>query len=91
MIPFLKSIALAYVSRYADLSEMCFLFPNKRSGTFFLKFLKEECGRKLTLAPEVMTISEFVGMLSEKAVASRLDQLFCFMRRIERCWGFRLQ
>ncbi len=76
MIPFLKSIALAYVSRYADLSEMCFLFPNKRSGTFFLKFLKEECGRKLTLAPEVMTISEFVGMLSEKAVASRLDQLF---------------
>ena len=40
MLPFLKSVACAYAGRYADLSEFCFLFPNKRSGTFFLKYLQ---------------------------------------------------
>ena len=76
MIPFLKSIAKAYASRYSDLSEICFIFPNKRSGTFFLKYLKEECLRGPRLSPEVMTITDFVALLSERVVASRLDQLF---------------
>lgn len=76
MIPFLKSIARGYASRYPDLSEMCFLFPNKRSGTFFLKYLKEECGRHLILAPEVKTITELVSDLSGRVVGSRLDLIF---------------
>ncbi len=76
MTPFLKSIAKAYSSRYEDLSEICFVFPNKRSGTFFLKYLKEEVGTRPHLAPEVMTITDFVGMLSGKVVASRLDSIF---------------
>ena len=76
MIPFLKSISKAYASRYADLSEICFVFPNKRSGTFFLKYLKEECVGKPRLSPEVMTITDLVALLSERVVASRLNQLF---------------
>lgn len=76
MIPFLKSIAKAYASRYKDLSEVCFIFPNKRSGTFFLKYLKEECVRGPRLSPEVVTITDFVAILSERVVASRLDRLF---------------
>lgn len=76
MIPFLKSIGKAYLSRYKDLSEICFVFPNKRSGTFFMKYLREECGRRSIIAPEVMTITDFVGMLSGHVVASRLDMLF---------------
>jgi len=76
MIPFLKSIARGYASRYPDLSEFCFLFPNKRSGTFFLKYLKEECGNHLVIAPEVKTITEFVADISGRVVASRLDMIF---------------
>lgn len=76
MIPFLKSIARGYASRYPDLSEICFLFPNKRSGTFFLKYLKEESARHLVLAPEVKTITELVSDLSGRVVGSRLDLIF---------------
>lgn len=76
MIPFLKSIACAYASRYRDLSQICFLFPNKRSGTFFLKYLREECGRHIVISPEIMTISDLVTMLSGRVVASKLDLIF---------------
>ena len=76
MLPFLKTIAKAYASRYSDLSEMCFLFPNKRSGTFFQKYLKEEYHAHAALSPEIKTISDFVTEVSEKVVASRLDMLF---------------
>ncbi len=80
MLPFLQTIAKAYASRYPDLSEVCFLFPNKRSGTFFLKYLKEEYHRHPVLAPEVKTITDLVGDLSERVVASRLDMLFILYR-----------
>lgn len=76
MIPFLKSVAKAYAARYSDLSDFCFLFPNKRSGTFFLKYLQEENSRHLVIAPRIKAISEFVSDLSRRAVASRLNLLF---------------
>lgn len=76
MLPFLKTIAKAYASRYSDLSEVCFLFPNKRSGTFFQKYLKEEYHAHVALSPEIKTISDFVADVSEKVVGSRLDMLF---------------
>lgn len=72
----MKSVASAYMSRYGDLTEFCFLFPNKRSGTFFLKYLKEECGRRVVVAPEVKSIAEFVSDICGRAVASRLDLIF---------------
>lgn len=84
MIPFLKSVARAYARRYDDLSGFCFLFPNKRSGTFFLKYLREEAGGKAMLMPDIQAVSDFVARLSGRVVASRLDQLFmlyaCYCR-----------
>lgn len=87
MIPFLKSIARGYASRYSDLSEICFLFPNKRSCTFFLKYLKEEFGRHVIVAPEVKTITDFVGDLSGKVVASRLDMIFMLFESYQALQG----
>ncbi|MDE5886011.1 MAG: PD-(D/E)XK nuclease family protein, partial [Muribaculaceae bacterium] len=66
----------AYSARYSDLSEFCFLFPNKRSGTFFLKYLKEESEKHVMLSPHITTITDFVGKLSGRVVAGRLDLLF---------------
>lgn len=80
MIPFLHSVARAYAARYSDLSEVLFLFPNKRSGTFFLKYLKEELHDRASIAPEIKTISEFVGEVSGRVTASRIDLLFMLYR-----------
>lgn len=76
MIPFLKSVANAYAGRFSNLSEFCFLFPNKRSGTFFLKYLRERCCSSPMLAPEVKSVAEFVSDLPGLVAASRLDQIF---------------
>lgn len=74
MEPILKCIARAYANRYPNLSDICFLFPNKRCGKFFIKYLKENChyrGKVIT-----KTISEFVKEISGKEEAGRIEQLF---------------
>lgn len=73
---FLKSVAQAYASRYDEMSEFCFLFPNKRSGTFFLKHLSESLDDKPMLAPEVLGVEEFVTRIADREPASRIDMLF---------------
>jgi len=75
MIPFLKNIASAYSSRYSDLSEFCFIFPNKRSATFFLKYLKNTL-KKPSLAPETSTISNLAEETSGYVIDNRIDLLF---------------
>lgn len=76
MIPFLKAVARAYASRYEDLSEFLFLFPNKRAGTFFLKYLKEEIKEGLMISPEVMPVADFMTDLSGLVVTDRLNAIF---------------
>lgn len=73
--PFLEAVARAYAGHYSDLSEFCFVFPNKRAGTFFLKYLGE-ARKTRTLAPEVIAISDFVARVADHDVASRIDLLF---------------
>ena len=74
MIPFLSSIAKAYSSSYKDLSDFLFLFPNKRSGTFFLDYLKED--KKNFKSPHITTITDFIGSLAKRKVASSVELLF---------------
>lgn len=73
--PFLQAVARAYASQFPDLSEFCFVFPNKRAGTFFLKYLREE-QQTMALSPEVTAITDFVARLADHDVASRIDLLF---------------
>ncbi len=78
MQPFLKSIAEAYLNRNADISKVCFVFPNKRSGTFFVDHIQKimvERGVRQCLLPEISTISDFVESLSGRVVNSRVDSL----------------
>lgn len=75
MIPFLQAVAEAYASRYADLSDFCFVFPNKRSGTFFLKELRDRSGSP-ALAPCVTSIAALAESLSGRMADSRIDLLF---------------
>lgn len=76
MEPFLRSIARGYSQQYASfLSDICFVFPNKRAGTFFLKELKG-FSKNMTFAPKVTTITDLVADLSGRVVNTRIDTLF---------------
>lgn len=72
---FLGAVAGAYAETDADLSEYCFVLPNRRSCTFFLKRLSERLGGRTMLAPEVMAMGEFMARISGLEVAPRVTQL----------------
>lgn len=75
MQPFLDTVATRYFNRYDDLSSFTFIFPNKRSGAFFLKYLRD-CCLQPAIAPKVKTISEFVEDVTETPVDNNIDLLF---------------
>lgn len=75
-LSFLDSVALAYTANFGDLSEFCFVFPNKRAGAFFMRSLSAALGRRTAVAPEVMATADFMERLSERETASRVDLLF---------------
>lgn len=73
---FLDSVAQAYATEFPDsLADFCFVFPNKRAGTFFLRSLSRNLTR-MSVAPQVLSIADFVESLSGRQVASRIDLLF---------------
>lgn len=76
--PFLQLVARAYARNTApaDLADICFVFPNKRSIAFFLRYLDEELSSVPHIEPHVATISDFVMSLSPLAEATRYEQLF---------------
>ncbi|MDE6272849.1 MAG: PD-(D/E)XK nuclease family protein [Muribaculaceae bacterium] len=80
MLPFLQSVAQAYSSRFRQdghprASEYCFIFPNKRAGTFFRHYLTDLNPQGM-IAPEITTISDFTADLSGRIVNSRIDLIF---------------
>lgn len=76
MVPFLKKIAEAYVREELDgLSGFCFVFPNRRSGSFFRKYLVEALDGAPCVLPEITTISDFVAGQSRLIEAGKVEQL----------------
>ncbi|MCM1022091.1 MAG: PD-(D/E)XK nuclease family protein [Muribaculum sp.] len=79
MLTFVNRVARAYTDNVTprELSEMCFVFANKRSGTFFRKALENMSDpRKPRIEPAITTISDFVAELSDSVIASRFELLF---------------
>lgn len=83
MKPFLQEIAEYYIEHNVkEITNYCFVFPNKRAGVFFNHFLAQaadDAGTPL-IHPEVATISDFVADVSENVEASRIEQLFILYR-----------
>lgn len=92
MQPFLSQVAQIYTEREgSNMIDYCFVFPNKRSGMFFSKYLTE-LNDTVTFQPAITTISDLVLDFSEGVEASRLEQLFILYTlylRIIKChdWG----
>lgn len=84
MEPFLRLVARAYaVNEGESLHDICFVFPNKRSGTFFRHYLSEEMSHAY-IEPEITTISDFTASFSDDAEATRYEQLFILYNEYRR-------
>ncbi|MCH5216191.1 MAG: PD-(D/E)XK nuclease family protein, partial [Muribaculaceae bacterium] len=79
--PFLKCVAHAYLAqRDVCLSDCCFIFPNRRSGLFFRKYIGDSLNGKSALLPHITTITDWVSYMSRDVEANRIDQLFILYR-----------
>lgn len=77
MEPFLKKIARTYLQEEkGSLYDCCFVFPNRRSGTFFKQYLTEEIKGNDLIFPEITTITDFIGKITHLVEANRVEQLF---------------
>ena len=77
--PFLQLVA-QHVSNSAkaaniDLSDVCVIFPNRRSGTFFRRELVKANSSTFIL-PEITTIENFISDITGIKEIDRLDALF---------------
>ncbi len=68
-----------------DLSDICFVFPNKRAGTFFRKYLRQAL-KGVYLMPEITNITEFVTLVSGRQIGTRLEMLLllykCYLEEL---------
>lgn len=81
MIQFLKQVAYHYYD-LGDISDRCFVFPNRRSMVFFRKWLtarvveaaESGCARPF-VAPRMLTINDFFHNVSGLGQADRVELL----------------
>lgn len=73
---FLEKIATVYLAHHSeDLSEMMFVFPNRRSGLFFRHYLTQQIKHPI-FAPQIIPISDLFSQLSSLQSLDRLGLLF---------------
>lgn len=76
MKPFLYQVASLFYSKYgAEVSRLAFVFPNRRTGLFFQKYLSEVSEKPL-FSPTILTINDLFVQLSGKQTADRISMLF---------------
>lgn len=76
MTPFLYNVAQAYYKTYGQqISRFVFVFPNRRAGLFFQRYLSEIAGKPI-FSPEILTVADLFGRLSEYKQADRIEMLF---------------
>ena len=76
MKPFLYQVAsLLYEKWGAEVSRLAFVFPNRRTGLFFQKYLSEVADIPL-FSPTILTINDLFIQLSGKQSADRISMLF---------------
>ena len=76
MVPFLYRVAALFYEKYkSDILNIGFVFPNRRAGIFFQKYLAEIAGKPV-FSPEIMTMSDLFLKLSEMQPADSIGLLF---------------
>ena len=84
---FLQQIAESLYERYGNtLDKHCLVFPNRRAGLFFMKYLAAEI-RKPVWLPAILTINDLFYSLSDSQPAENevlLFELYKVYRKIKR-------
>ena len=76
MKPFLYQIADLFHKQYgADINQLAFVFPNRRAGLFFQKYLSE-IARHPMFSPKILTINDLFSFLGKRQPADRIRTLF---------------
>ena len=76
MKPFLYQVASLFYEKWeAEVSRLAFVFPNRRTGLFFQKYLSEVAETPL-FSPTILTINDLFIQLSGKQSADRISMLF---------------
>ncbi len=77
---FLQRIAQAFYTEYqADIRKFTFVFPNRRAGLFFRKYLMEVIDKPI-FSPEIITINDCFFNASTRKVIDRTAALFRLYR-----------
>lgn len=72
----LRELAQIYAPKVGtDARAYTFVFPNRRAGLFFRKYLSEAVGKTM-FAPRLLTINECFHSLSNSRVPDQMDLLF---------------
>ena len=84
MKPFLYSVAETIYNRVGEnIRNYAFVFPNRRAGIFFGKYLGDIAGKPI-FSPSIFTISEFFESMSEYSVIDRVELLFIIYKHNKR-------
>ena len=76
MQTFLEQLAEHHIQYHlTEIDEFCFVFPSRRAGLFFNKYLSEKTP-KAVWAPKVVTINEFFEEIDSTPVADPITLLF---------------
>jgi hypothetical protein len=76
MTPFLQQVANVFYRHYgAECRRLAFVFPNRRAGLFFRKYLSMAAGKPM-FSPAIRTISELFFELSGRQAADPVRMLF---------------
>lgn len=76
MKPFLYQVATLFYQQYgAEIHRLVFVFPNRRAGLFFQKYLSG-ISEKPLFSPSILTINDLFMQLSGKHPADKIQMLF---------------
>lgn len=79
MLPFIHGVAETYIDNERDLlPQCCFVFPNKRSATFFHHAYARACNEKglQLIHPATVTISDFILEMAHTVEPDRMEKIF---------------
>lgn len=76
MKPFLYQVATLFYEQYGkEINTLAFVFPNRRAGVFFQKYIAELTDKPV-FSPPVLTMNDLMVELSGKQLADRINTLF---------------
>ena len=89
MTPFLWQVAQHYLGA-ESLEDYCFVFPNRRSGQFFTRYLQQQSvagSPKPRLLPCVTSINDLVAELTSTVAATDIEMMFALYDAYCRAMG----